>query len=212
MGVGCSDCAWNMLAVNRQLHKWWSMGLWAVKCLGITSAGPQYIVRLQFHWMPKRSGLKRSREINLEKGEGQKLLDELTTWHGDPNTQPGDGGIVAASHVKSHQPLLSGHVFQIKFDGEDSKADAEKMKDMVDVQWALIVTASIAGAADPPELDDDDDDDSNYGAMEVDPDTVNDNARVQHWLEGAEAAAPPGEPSTPGKPPDLPPPQDPTTG
>lgn len=138
--VGSSDYAWNMLAVNRQLHVWWDMGFWAVKCLGIMPAGPHYIVTLQFRWMPKRSRLPRSREINLENGEGQKMLDELTTWYGNPDSLSEDGGIVAASQVQSHQPLLSGHVFYVRL---DSKEDAEKMKDMVDLQWSLIVVASL---------------------------------------------------------------------
>lgn len=175
--LGSSDWAWNMLAVNHQLHFWWGKGLWAVKCLGIISAGHQHIVTLQFQWMLKRSPLPRSREINLENGEGQKMLDELTAWYGNPGTQPGDGrdnGIVAASHVKSFQPLLSGQVFEVKLDSRD---DAEKMKDMIDLQWALIVMSSMAGTADPPELSDDDDD-SDYGAIEVDPNTIYDNGRA----------------------------------
>ncbi|RMZ91434.1 hypothetical protein DV736_g1325, partial [Chaetothyriales sp. CBS 134916] len=150
--------------------------------------------------------------INIQ----EEILDSLTIWYGDLSTRLEDGyenGIVAASHVKSYQPLLSGQIFEVKFDGKDSKEDAEKMKDMVDLQWALIVMASIAGAADPPELDDSADDDSDYGAMEVDLGTLYDDGGVQQWLERAEAAAPPG-PSTPGKLPDIspspPPQQDPT--
>jgi hypothetical protein len=104
------------------------------------------------------------------------MLDELTTWYGDPNTQLKEGGVVAASAVRSHQPLLSGHVFHVWL---DTKEDAEKMKDMVDLQWNLIVIASLAGAADPPKLSDDSDNDSNYGAMEI-----HDNGKVQQWIEG----------------------------
>ncbi|RMZ88884.1 hypothetical protein DV736_g3880, partial [Chaetothyriales sp. CBS 134916] len=66
-------------------------------------------------------------------------------------------------------------IFEVKFDGKDSKEDAEKMKNMVDLQWALIVMASIAGAADPPELDDSDNGDLDDGAMEVDPGTMYDD-------------------------------------
>ncbi|RMZ90717.1 hypothetical protein DV736_g2043, partial [Chaetothyriales sp. CBS 134916] len=111
-------------------------------------------------------------------------------------------------------------IFEIKL---DSKDDAEKMKDMIDLQWALIVMASIAGAADPPELDDDDDNDnsSDYGPMEVDPGPTYDRGRVQEWLQGAEAATSGQTGTSPGKLPDipsvlpsplLPPAQDPTTG
>ncbi|RMZ89331.1 hypothetical protein DV736_g3440, partial [Chaetothyriales sp. CBS 134916] len=78
------------------------------------------------------------------------------------------------------------------------------MKDIVDLQWGLIVMTSMVGAVDPPKPDDDDDDDSSdYGAMEVDPGTMYDSDRVQQWLQVAEAATS-GEPSTrPGKLPDI---------
>ena len=33
--LGCSDKSWNMLSLNRQLHKWWSETYFAIKCLGI---------------------------------------------------------------------------------------------------------------------------------------------------------------------------------
>ncbi len=141
MGVHVSDKVWNQLAVNRQLHKWWGMGLWAVQCLGITKAECHYILELQFQWMPKRSELRRSRRINLEKGGGQEMLDELTSWYGNPSTQPGDATVVAAH--KSFRPLLSGHVFEVKL---DKKEDADNMKAMVDLQWALIKMAALAGA------------------------------------------------------------------
>ncbi|RMZ82814.1 hypothetical protein DV737_g1887, partial [Chaetothyriales sp. CBS 132003] len=125
----------------------------------------------------------RLEKINLEESDVQKeMLDTLTIWYGDPSAQLEYGcenGIVAASHVKSHHQLLSGQIFEVHFDGKDSKEDAEKMKHMVDLQWALIVMASIAGAADPPELDDSDDDDSDEGFIEVDPDTMYDDGTVQ---------------------------------
>ncbi|RMZ86195.1 hypothetical protein DV737_g193, partial [Chaetothyriales sp. CBS 132003] len=78
------------------------------------------------------------------------------------------------SFLTTH-PLLSGQIFKVKL---NSKEDAEKMKDMVDLQWAIIVISSMAGAADPAEFEDDnDDDDSDYGAMEVDLDTMYDSNR-----------------------------------
>ncbi|KXX82588.1 hypothetical protein MMYC01_200831 [Madurella mycetomatis] len=154
-----------MLAVNRQLHAWWGMGLWAVKCLGVTPAGSKQMVALQFHWMPERSQLSRGRDINLEKGEGQKMLDELSTWNGNLGTRSRNGGIIAASNVESHQPLLSGQVFHVEL---DSKEEAEKMKYVVDLQWSLIVVSSLAGAVDPPEFSDNGDDFSDNDDMEVD--------------------------------------------
>lgn len=178
--VSSSDYAWNMLAVSQELHTWWGMGLWAVKCLGVTPAGSKHMVTLQFRWMPERSRLLRSREINLEKGEGQKMLDELTTWHGFEGTPSSIGGPICATDGNTHQPLLSGQVFYVTL---DSKEEADNMKDMVDLQWSLIVVASLAGAADPPELPDDDSDISDNDAMEVE---QHDEDLVNQWLEGIE--------------------------
>ncbi len=50
---GCSDKAWNMICLSRQLHKWWGECLWAFKCLGISFDGEDdATIHLQFHWMP----------------------------------------------------------------------------------------------------------------------------------------------------------------
>jgi hypothetical protein len=120
--LGASEYAWNMLSMDKQMCSSWRMGQFAVKWIGITQEGPKYKVTLQLRWMPKSSPLPRSRDIFLEKGEGQHMLDELTTWHGDP----------------------LGFPFHVCM---DSIEDAEKMKDMVDLQWYLIVAAVLAGSS-----------------------------------------------------------------
>ncbi|RMD40966.1 hypothetical protein DV735_g4180, partial [Chaetothyriales sp. CBS 134920] len=183
--------SWNMLAINRQLHKWWAMGLWALKCLGITPMGAQHTVSIQFHWMPKHSSLSRHRNVSLEDGSVQEMLGSLKTWYGDPDTQPEDG-IVAASHAKSHQPLLTGQVFEVKFEGKESEKDAHNMKAMVDLQWALIVMASMAGAADPPDFNVSDSDDSDYGAMEAVPGPMYGERGVRQQPGETETAPGPG--------------------
>ncbi|KAI5862918.1 hypothetical protein GGS23DRAFT_597223 [Durotheca rogersii] len=75
------------------------------------------------------------------------MLDELTAWHGNPDTQWKDGGTVTASNVQFYQPLLSRQVFHVRL---DSKEDAERMKDM-------------------ELLDNDSNDSSDYGTIEVNP-------------------------------------------
>ncbi|KAK0707569.1 hypothetical protein B0H67DRAFT_316835 [Lasiosphaeris hirsuta] len=134
--VRSSDFAWNMLAVSPQLHFWWAQGRWAVKCLGITPVNNQHVLTLEFHWMPQRSKLPRGREIDLDKDEGEQMLKGLTTWNGDPNVTSEDHGVIAISDARSHQPLLSGQIFEVRHSTND---DAEKMKDMVDLQWYLIL-------------------------------------------------------------------------
>lgn len=66
------------------------------------------------------------------------------------------------------------------------------MKDMVDLQWSLIVVASLAGAADADdsefpleyerESEDDYAADATTSMMEVD--VPHDNHTIQQWLEG----------------------------
>lgn len=41
------------------------------------------------------------------------MLDELTTWQGDPSTQSKEAEIVATSDAQSHQPILSGYYFGV---------------------------------------------------------------------------------------------------
>ncbi|KAK0655308.1 hypothetical protein B0T16DRAFT_451015 [Cercophora newfieldiana] len=165
--VRSSDFAWNMLAVSPQLHVWWAQGRWAVKCLGITPVNNQHVLRLEFHWMPQRSQLPRGREIDLDKDEGEQMLKELTTWNGDPNVTLEDHGVIAISDARSHQSLRSGQIFEVRHSTND---DAEKMKDMIDLQWYLILACNLAGAADPPELEDDEsDEDFDPNTLEIEP-------------------------------------------
>ncbi len=178
---GATDYSWNMLAVSPQLHVWWGQGLWAVKCLGITPVNNKHTLTLEFNWMPKRSALYRGRGIRLDKGEGQKMLDELTTWNGDPSAALGTQGIVSMSDARSHQPLKSGQVFHVS---HDTKQDAEDMRDMINLQWYLITASALAGAADPPELEGDESEDD-IDPLHADIDL---DANIQQWLEGLEAA------------------------
>ncbi|RMZ84366.1 hypothetical protein DV738_g588, partial [Chaetothyriales sp. CBS 135597] len=188
------------------------MGFWAFKCLSITPLEMQHVVTLQFQWMPKRSSLKRHRRISPKDDDVKAMLDTLTTWYGDPVTQVNDDdqtGIVAACHVKSCQPLLSGQNFEVKFDGKESKKNALKMKDMIDLQWALIVMASMAGAADPRELYSSNSDDSDDGGMKVEHEVEHEvKHAVEQWLAETEATAtargkqpdPPSAPPSPSPP------------
>jgi len=178
--VGSSDCAWNMLAVSPELHLWWARGRCAVKCLGIThTATPytpgininnnnnQHVLTLEFHWMPKQSQLPRNRKICVDQdggggGEegGPKMFQEITSAIGDLDrfghtckfsTLSGTG-----VHTFSPLPVVSGQIFHVR---HSTKEDAQNMKDMIDLQWYLILVNTFAGSADSPEEDMGGDDD-----------------------------------------------------
>lgn len=73
--VACSDYSWNIISINRQMHKWWSEGFWVFKCLGITPLADHSIdkgeekqdpnmtpavmgkIRLQFFWTKNRAAV-----------------------------------------------------------------------------------------------------------------------------------------------------------
>jgi len=100
--IDCPDKAWNMLLLNRQLHKWWLKCYFGIKCLGVIRlSGEQSEIQLQFHWMPrtqqqafdkaevraKRRGKGKAkhepreleRRINLANGQGRDFVD---SWRG----------------------------------------------------------------------------------------------------------------------------------
>ncbi len=153
---GCSDNVWNMLCLNRQMHKWWGECLWALKCLGITPDGDEEAtISLQFHWMPATSrksstGKPWKRPIDLQKGEGREMVEE---WkRGFRRSFPGVGsstvGRLGAVDLTTGRFVQSGHVFELSME----IGDARKMKQMVDLQWAMIQLATMSGAAGDPEF------------------------------------------------------------
>lgn len=169
-GLSCSDKSWNMISLSRQLHKWWSESIFAIKCLGITplSKGKSEI-QLQFHWMPqaKRQEMSRAeakakvkadarkktyewrRKIDLAGSEGREFVNDWKekTRNGTPKVLL-SGGVVSAADAMSGRLLHSGRVIEISMDTED----AIKMKAMVDLQWACIQIASMSGAAGSPDF------------------------------------------------------------
>lgn len=168
--LGCSDKAWNMLLLNRQMHKWWSGCHFAIKCLGITPLGEeQSEIQLQFHWMPrtqqqalgkdelraKRKGKAKpqahewERQIDLANGQGRDFVDSWKEkeYNGIPKVFSMDGVVSCADAISSRQ-LHSGRVIEISMDTKD----AHKMKSMIDLQWATIQIAVLAGAAGSPDF------------------------------------------------------------
>ena len=185
--LGCSDCEWKMLSLNSQLHTWWSRGMFAFKCLGVTpvlDGSHSATVTLQFYWMPvqkekvQRVTMAQSRSTSWENvvsdGDRRAFVEEWeTTWkhksYGSvaesvtvARDQP-PPGVIAAPVATTSRLVQTGHVVDISM---STMQDGLNMKAMVDVQWACICLASMSGAAGDPDFlrDNDDYDDYNLNA------------------------------------------------
>ena len=168
--LGCSDKAWNMLSLNRQLHKWWSEMYFAIKCLGIAPSQSQegaVTIRLQFQWMPLRNTTQHwKRPIDLKGGEALHMVQEWKARrrYGMAEDLLPSGGVAAAAEAAApFWPLQTGRVFELHM----SLEEAENMKTMVDLQWACIQIASMSGAADWDDFFDRPEDDPHEAAFQV---------------------------------------------
>lgn len=196
--LGCSDKVWNMISLNRQMHKWWSEAFFALKCLGIIPAqdlSGDATIQLQFHWMPRRAegqqqtrqtdlkgkgwagatdaSLHWARPVNLNNGEAMKMVNDWKerTQYGTPDILP-TGGTVSAADAATCRLLQTGHIVELQM----SLEEAENIKAMVELQWACLQIASMSGAAGWNDFLEDPDDD-NYG----DP--------VREWLAAQQSPA-----------------------
>lgn len=146
--VGCSDKAWNMLCLNRQLHFWWRQCLFAFKYieLDVAMSTPEVTVLVvQFHWLPK---LAKGKTLTLDKESIQEFLGSTAGAQGGTRRVFG----------KSNHLVKTGDTFRINVPAED----AGKMKRALEVQWALLRIACLSGGAEALELDDDSDDPESY--------------------------------------------------
>jgi len=126
--LGVSDEAWNMISLNTQLHRWWGKAYLGFKCLGILPSPKdgQKLVRLQFHWFPGA--------LSDERQEDELRIHLGSTW------SPQQG---LAAFRTSGRRVLTGDIFDVAVRAED----AVKMKQAVDLQWALICIGALVGAA-----------------------------------------------------------------
>lgn len=153
-GVCRSDKAWNMLSLNLQLHTWWALGYFGLKYLGITPAedGDDVTIRLQFQWMPRRAEHRKdagdrgtephwTRKVGL----GEEAAKMVRGWkeresYGSTDAAP-PGGLVCASDVDG-RTISSGRVAELRM----PRGDAEDIRAMVELRWACIRIAGMAGA------------------------------------------------------------------
>ncbi|XEU94955.1 hypothetical protein FSHL1_000239 [Fusarium sambucinum] len=176
IGIGTSDKAWNMLYLERQLHRCLDSTNVGFKCLRVTDHpdGKTATVTIQFHWHLRRM---QPPDVNVTlEGEGNhfdKMVESIRKFDENPRparTKLGHGNY-AAMRTNNHAPLISGHLAHI----EMSSDDAQKCKAMLDLAWHLGVVGAMSGAAEWPELPSDDDDD--------DWDELRQRNVVEQWLE-----------------------------
>lgn len=145
---GSSDKAWNMLTLNHLTRKWWNMGLFALKCLGVTQGDSLATIQLQFHWMARPSNNPNPhREVDLEDREA--VYQDIARLSKPPSI-PSDEGrrSIGIPRAESVRPVRSGDLLEIRMPFNE----ALKMKSMIDLQWTMISCMALSGAAGSPEL------------------------------------------------------------
>jgi hypothetical protein len=157
--VGCSDKRWNMVYLNRQIHFWWTRGYLGLKFHGWvkasdndTSENPEVIVKVQFHWLDRRTR-NASDEIPItgDASSMRAMAERQMAFEqdGSPSHQRGEeGGIISAFRVDMCTPIVSGHIAEVKM----PEQDAQKFKALLELRWSIIRIAAMSGAAENPEL------------------------------------------------------------
>lgn len=99
------------------------------------------------------------------------MLSDLEEQPGNTRYLPEEGGCVSILRGQSSRKLFSGQTVEMEMES----GKAEKMKRMIDLQWALIALNALSGAAGSPEL---------QGAPDSD-----DTEMVTSWLLNTEFEA-----------------------
>lgn len=165
---GKGDQPWNMILLNRTMHKWWSEALWALKFLGKEEVddGETEKITLQFHWTRQLENRDPLGKVNWaeEKSKDSNILTKITA---------GRQLDVDNYGLEFDRPLCTGDLFKIKI----PKEDAEKFVLVISLQWALIHVAFLSGSAGHPEILPDFKDDEFGDAFGVDTEE-----EVEDWL------------------------------
>lgn len=149
-GLGCSDKAWNMLCLHPTLRDWWSKCYFGLKCTGIgpTSCAGQgldhnytgsYLVKLQFHWMPRNNGVHPRHYTQPCQDTIEKMLQIIEKYD----------DTISEAHKSSSCCLETGQIFTLSV---SSREDATKMQLMIDIQWANVRLAAMSGLSGKPRL------------------------------------------------------------
>ncbi|KAI3329130.1 hypothetical protein HD806DRAFT_519416 [Xylariaceae sp. AK1471] len=172
--VGGSDKAWNLLCLNQQLHFWWGKPYFGLKYLEseMSTENPDVtIITIQFQWLPKlQSRIPLQRDAEYIK----RFLESETV----PK-----GGVIKAFRGSGH-PVQTGDTFRIKV----STTDADKMRQALNLQWALVRIAALTGGAEALELDDNDNDEPAPLGNVIHTEE-NRDAYVETWLQTVRLSA-----------------------
>ncbi|KAL7910000.1 hypothetical protein GGI35DRAFT_351673 [Trichoderma velutinum] len=131
-----------MLCLHPTLRDWWSKGFFGLQCIGIgpiSCAGlgsshrysGSYLVRLQFHWMPRNNGVIPRDYIQAGDDTIHKML-QIKERVGDA---------ISEAQKSSSCRLETGQIFTLSMSAED----AAKMQLMIDIQWANVRLAALSG-------------------------------------------------------------------
>lgn len=169
--LGGSDKAWNMTCLSPQLHGYWGKAYFGLRRLGQlpefrdkTITEKLMSVHLQFVWLPRRSSAKDSRGKALSHADDLvDLSKERQLLEASDEATPEDksSSIVLSAtttgthipvgkrafHVETTAQIYSGQVFEVRV----PEKQVREFDTMIDLQWALIRMAAIAGAADAME-------------------------------------------------------------
>ncbi|KAK5651015.1 hypothetical protein OQA88_2099, partial [Cercophora sp. LCS_1] len=162
---GCSDKAWNMVCLNRQLYDWWGRAQIGFRPLGIVDGDntEEKKVQVQLYWMPTNLRSNRAAvpyKAKVLPRDVDKLKDRLNEIHTRPQAAIETGGWYAVCRTALGDQSLPGHpvITGDIFEWSVKTADAWKMKRAFELQWALIRIVAIAGGAGPATLDEDNED------------------------------------------------------
>lgn len=190
--LGCSDAPWNMITLSPNLHEAWSsmkcgfvyMGhVPAVDEVGQVSSS-QVDVKVQLRWLPRfdnlDAALKPFRKVDIDRLDfEQELLEQIPNDTGAAdadaagklNSRHSNDGNSAFNTANGHN-LRSGTLAKIRV----SKEDTDKMRIMLQLQWACLKVLHLSGGADPEDLSPDNDEPEGEAQTQV-------QRAVSGWLE-----------------------------
>ena len=130
---GCSNHAWNMISLARQLRMEWSMARWGFKYIGtapLPSEG-KWKVTIQFHWM-------------LEDPNRHVSPNNAVDWNKNHLDELQHPSSATAINVKTCRSVATGDTFTVTF---TTAEEAHNFKLMIKLQWAMVRIAALSGAS-----------------------------------------------------------------
>lgn len=138
-----SDEPGNMISLSPSLHRAWSKGYFGLKPIGLApfldGKARMGEVAFKLVWLPRASYKAFANPIDICKehpSDPESLVAQLRE-----STRP-EG--LHFMNAKTKGPVKSGQFFHVNRPYEE----AEKLKDLLAVQWTLIRIAAMSGAAD----------------------------------------------------------------